>query len=165
MRSVDRVTVRDATSEDLGFVKLMLYEAANRPGDAWPGFEESMNDPKNRRFWGEFPRPGDVGVIAQSRAHPIGAAWIRTFVGAERGRWDDAEVPVLAIGVVEGWRGRGVGGVLIDALLERARSLGVRAIDLTAGSFNEAGVRLYHSFGFVDIATHGDVIRMRATLV
>ena len=77
----------------------------------------------------------------------------------------EPEVPVLAIGVVEGWRGRGVGGVLIDALLERARSLGVRAIDLTAGSFNEAGVRLYHSFGFVDTATHGDVIRMRATLV
>ena len=44
------VVVRRATPDDLPFIQLMLYEAANRPGDTWPTFEESMNEARNSKF-------------------------------------------------------------------------------------------------------------------
>ena len=156
--------MRDARSADLPFIKLMLYEAANRPGEAWPSFEESMEELRNRRFWFNFARDGDIGVVAETAHEPIGAAWIRRFGGEEKGPLDDPDVPVLAIGVVEQWRGRGVGTLLMRSLLDRARRSGVAAIDLTTGAFNEAGVRLYYASGFVDTGRFGDAIRMRARL-
>jgi ribosomal protein S18 acetylase RimI-like enzyme len=156
--------VRAATASDLSFVKRMLYEAANRPGDEWPPFEDSMREPRNVRFWRGFPRAGDVGVVAEDDGAPVGAAWIRAFSGDELGPVDDAAVPVLAIGVAERYRGRGIGGLLIQALLAQARGCGVQAIDLTTGDFNEAAVRLYHSSGFQDVARFGDAIRMRLIL-
>jgi ribosomal protein S18 acetylase RimI-like enzyme len=163
------VSVRSATVDDLSFVQRMLYEAANRPGEEWPSFEESMEAPRNSRFWRQWLRQGDDAVIAEAVGRPIGAAWIRQFSGPELGPRDDADVPLLAIGVEADWRGRGVGGVLVEALLEAARASGVESIDLTVGSFNEAGLRLYRSAGFVETerveARPGSyTIRMRAHL-
>ncbi|MBI2709354.1 MAG: GNAT family N-acetyltransferase [Actinobacteria bacterium] len=71
----DSVRVRPATTADLEFVKRMLYEAANRPGDRWPSFEDSMAEPRNQRFWRDWSRPGDVAVIAEAADRPVGAAW------------------------------------------------------------------------------------------
>lgn len=161
---VEGVAVRDAGATDLPFIKLMLYEAANRPGEAWPPFEASMDELRNRRFWISFPRDGDIGVVAEADKEPIGAAWIRRFDGDEKGPLDDPDVPVLAIGFVEEWRGRGVGTALMRSLLNRARRDGVAAIDLTTGAFNEAGVRLYYASGFVDTGRFGEAIRMRARI-
>jgi ribosomal protein S18 acetylase RimI-like enzyme len=162
---LDALIVRDANRDDLGFMQRMLYEAANRPGDAWPTFEDSMAERRNRRFWdGLMTRDGDVGVIAELSRRPVGAAWIRRMSDDERGPLDDPAVPVLAIGVASGYRGRGIGGRLMTALVERARNTCAPAIDLTTGSFNEAAVRLYHSRGFLDTGHHGEAIRMRISL-
>jgi ribosomal protein S18 acetylase RimI-like enzyme len=156
--------VREATAADLPFVQRMLFEAANRPGDDWPPFEDSMREPRNVRFWTGFPRPGDIGMVAEDGGIPVGAAWIRAFSGEDLGPVDDPAVPVLAIGVAEGCRGRGVGGRLMNAVIAQARNSGVQAIDLTTGDFNEAAVRLYHSCGFQDTARFGDAVRMRLRL-
>jgi ribosomal protein S18 acetylase RimI-like enzyme len=77
---------------------------------------------------------------------------------------DDPAVPVLAIAVESEHRGRGVGGLLMTALLEPVRSTGTVAIDLDTGSFNEAAVKLYHSHGFVDTGYYREGIRMRIVL-
>jgi ribosomal protein S18 acetylase RimI-like enzyme len=157
-------SVRPAAASDLPFIQRMLYEAANRPGDDWPPFEDSMREPLNLRFWREFPRPGDIGFVAEVDGTPVGAAWIRAFSAKEVAPLDDPATPVLVIGVAEGYRGRGIGGLLMKALLTQARSSGVHAIDLTTDELNVAAVRLYHSCGFQDTARCGDAIRMRLTL-
>lgn len=71
-------------------------------------------------------RRGDVGVVAEDGIVPVGAAWIRRFAGEELSPIDDEDVPVLAIGVERDHRGRGVGGLLMDALIQRARASGER---------------------------------------
>jgi ribosomal protein S18 acetylase RimI-like enzyme len=143
----------------------MLYEAANRPGTDWPPFEDCIEEPENRRHWiGWMTRGGDLGVIAELAQTPVGAAWVRRMREDELRPLDDPAVPVLAIGVEAEYRGRGVGGRLMTALLDRARDAGAGAIDLDTGSFNEAAVKLYHSHGFVDIDHYGDGIRMRIVL-
>jgi ribosomal protein S18 acetylase RimI-like enzyme len=106
-------------------------------------------------------REGDVGVIAELARAPVGAAWVRRMRGDELGPVDDPAVPVLAIAVESEYRGRGIGGRLMTALLNRVRNTGTGAIDLDTGSFNEAAVKLYHTQGFVDTGYHGEGIRMR----
>jgi ribosomal protein S18 acetylase RimI-like enzyme len=154
--------IRDASPVDLGFVQRMLYEAANRPGTDWPSLEDCIEEPQNRRHWiGLMTRAGDLGVIAELSGTPVGAAWIRRMRDDELRPLDDPAVPVLAIGVESGYRGRGIGGRLMTALVGRARDAGTWAIDLDTGSFNEAAIKLYHSRGFVDVGRYGDGIRMR----
>jgi ribosomal protein S18 acetylase RimI-like enzyme len=156
--------VRGATTNDLPFIKRMLYEAANRPGEQWPPFDISMAKPHILRFWDGWMRKGDVGVVAERSGTPVGAAWIRAFSGQELGRWDDAEIPVLAIGVERPFRGVGIGRQLMRALLDASVVEGVEAIDLTTGSFNEAALQLYRSFGFEVVDQDGEAVRMRLTL-
>lgn len=142
----------------------MLYEAANRPGTAWPAFEVSMEEARNSRFWSGWMREGDVGVVAEDGTVPVGAAWIRRFAGEELSPIDDPHVPVLAIGVERDYRGRGVGGLLMDALIEQARTSGVKSISLTTGLFNEAALRLYRGRGFAEVFRRGEGVRMRLVL-
>jgi ribosomal protein S18 acetylase RimI-like enzyme len=142
----------------------MLYEAANRPGTEWPEFEASMDEARNRRFWSGWMRAGDVGIVAEDDQIRIGAAWIRSLAGEELSPIDDPEVPVLAIGVERDYRGRGVGGLLMDALIAEARVKGVRAISLTTGLFNDAAVRLYRRRGFEEVLRRGDGVQMHLVL-
>jgi ribosomal protein S18 acetylase RimI-like enzyme len=138
----------------------MLYEAANRPGTEWPDFEVSMEEPRNRRFWSGWMRAGDLGIVAEDDQVQVGAAWIRSLAGDELSPIDDPDVPVLAIGVELHHRGRGVGGLLMDALIAEARAKGVRSISLTTGLFNEAAVRLYRRCGFEEVLRRGDGVQM-----
>jgi ribosomal protein S18 acetylase RimI-like enzyme len=152
--------VRPALEEDLPFLRRMLYEAANRPGSPWPDFDVAMEEPRNRRFWSGWMREGDVGVVAEDGSVPVGAAWIRRFAGEELSPIDDEEVPVLAIGVERDYRGRGVGGLLMDALIEQARASGGRSISLTTGLFNDAAMRLYRRRGFAEVLRRGEGVKM-----
>src|SRR5262245_35239164 len=152
--------VRLAVDDDLPFLKRMLYEAANRPGSSWPAIDVSMEEPRNKRFWSGWMREGDAGVVAEDGIVPVGAAWIRRFTGEELGPIDDEDVPVLAIGVEQDYRGCGVGGRLMDGLIEQARASGVHAIALTTGLFNDAAVRLYRRRGFVEVLRRGDGVKM-----
>ena len=113
-----RLTVHDAAEADLPFLQRMLYEAVNRPDEAWPNFDASIHEPRNVRFWKGFPREGDIGVVSQDYDAPIGAAWIRHFSGVELRPIYDPDVPVLAIGVEKHYRGRGVGQLLMLELLK-----------------------------------------------
>jgi ribosomal protein S18 acetylase RimI-like enzyme len=156
----DGLGVRLAVDEDLPFLRRMLYEAANRPGSPWPAFDVSMEEARNKRFWTGWMREGDIGVVAEDGTTPVGAAWIRRFTGEELSPIDDDDVPVLAIGVELDYRGRGVGGRLMDALIEQARATGVRAISLTTGLFNHAALRLYRRRGFVEVLRRGEGVKM-----
>lgn len=158
------VVIRSAVPEDLAFLRRMLYEAANRPGTEWPAFEDSMEEPRNRRFWSGWMRAGDIGAVAEAGTTPVGAAWARRFADDELSPIDHPDVPVLAIGVEAGYRGRGIGGLLLDALIEQARGDGVRALSLTTGLFNEAALRLYRRRGFTEVSRRGEGVHMRLVL-
>lgn len=158
------LAVRSADGKDLPFLRRMLYEAANRPGTPWPSFDDSMEEPRNKRFWSGWMREGDIGVVAEQGPVPVGAAWVRRFSGEELSPIDDPEVPVLAIGVEREHRGRGVGGLLMDALIDRARANSIRAISLTTGVFNDAAIRLYRRRGFAEVLRRGDGVQMRLLL-
>jgi len=69
-------------------------------------------------------------------------------------RWVVAdEVHVLNVAVDPRWRGRGLGSVLMRAVLEEAETSEAQAVTLEVRRSNLAGRRLYESFGFEEVGS------------
>ncbi|MGN8246936.1 ribosomal protein S18-alanine N-acetyltransferase [Cellulomonas soli] len=81
----------------------------------------------------------------------------RWYVGAElggrlvgyAGLWfDGQDAQVMTVGTAQAHQGRGVGRLLLDALVERARTLGAEVLLLEVRVDNEPALRLYAAAGF-----------------
>jgi len=162
--------VRPGGPEDLPFLWEMLYEAVCwRPGGPRPPWDEILADHSSRlpRYLEDWGRADDTAVIAVDPAdgRNIGAAWYRLFPANAPGYgFVDASTPEVAIGVVSGWRGRGVGGALLDTLLGAAKSRGFDALSLSVEPGNPAA-RLYERKGFIELFVDEEGSRtMRAEL-
>src|SRR6266496_1434569 len=106
-------TVRPAESGEVAFIEDMLVEAANwDPARARRSRSETLGQHDIRRYVDDWPRPGDVSVVAAvPEGTLIGAAWYRHFSADEPGYgFVEAAIPEVSIAVVAKWRGRGVGG-------------------------------------------------------
>lgn len=147
---VAQLHIRPATVDDVEFLWAMLFYAAH--ADEQPGATRRSirSDPDLQRYldgWGT--RPGDDGVVAVDGGQPVGAAWLRLFTADEVGlvTYVAPDVPELAIAVVPGRIGGGVGGTMMARLLADADAAGVPAVVLSARADNPA-VRLYERHGF-----------------
>lgn len=152
--------IREATADDVEFLRDMLVEAANWPSHPHRGRAETLADPSIAHYLDGWPRPDDLGVVAVDDEQPLGAAWLRYFLAdAPAYGFVQADIPELAIGVVAGQRGRGVGRALLRAVAERARQHGVDRISLSVERANPAA-RLYLAEGYriVDSGDHADTM-------
>jgi GNAT superfamily N-acetyltransferase len=114
------------------------------------------------RYVQNWGRKGDAGVLALEGPHAYGAAWYRLFTEREPGfGFVDEQTPELTIAVVPGRRGSGLGGELMDALLERARDEGHTAISLSAEADHTG---LYERHGFEAVEQKDGTVTMRKTL-
>jgi len=144
------VKVRAGTREDLPLLEDMLVEAALwNPRERRAGENEILSDPRIKRYVEGWGRSGDAAVVAvDGRGNAVGAAWYRLLPAAEPGYGFVAEsVPEVSIAVRRPWRRRGVGSLLLAALLARARAEGFDALSLSVSPDNPA-VSLYERFGF-----------------
>lgn len=155
------LAVRDASKADLPLLEEMLIEAAFWRGDRGtddPG--EALRRPELRRYLAGWGRRGDTAVVALIGGRPVGAAWFRLFQREDHGYgFVDETVPELTIAVRATHRGQGVGGHLLDALVERARREGYRALSLSVEPDNPAR-QLYERRGFQRVAVVGDAWTM-----
>lgn len=142
-------SIRRVHSRDLPFLREMLFEAAYwRPEAPRPPLEVGLARPDLANLLTGWGRAGDCGVIAHEGSAPLGAAWYRLWTGDDHSYGFVApEIPELAIGVAGGYRRRGVGRLLMKALIEEARQAGVPALSLSVERDNPAA-RLYHDLGF-----------------
>ena len=67
----------------------------------------------------------------------------------------------LGIGVVEGYRGCGLGSRLLERCIERAREIGLTRIELTVRERNARAIALYDKFGFVSEGVRRNAVRIR----
>jgi ribosomal protein S18 acetylase RimI-like enzyme len=144
--------IRPLQRDDEPFRWDMGWEAlAMNPDSRARGRDTVMALPQVRRYFVDFGRPGDAGVVAVTAdGARLGAAWYR-LLSAEEPGWGFVapDVPELAIGVAAEARGMGIGGALLDALLTLAREQGFRALSLAVDRQNPAR-RLYERKGFRD---------------
>lgn len=120
------ITIRDWTEKDLP--KLMALERACF-ADAWT--TEMMKN--------EFFRDGFCGVLAEEDGEIVGYLCGYSL-------FEDAEL--LKTAVLQERRGKGIGGLLLDAFTEKVLLQGAEKIFLEVRVSNEAALRLYVSRGF-----------------
>lgn len=137
---------------DEPFLWEMLYYAAHVNEEPDGSIAKARQNPFLTKFIDHWGKPGDLGVIAYEvgTLEPVGAAWLRVFVGADK-NCDAIEdgMPELAIAVVPSCTGRGVGAQLLMHLLDAA-ARDYPAVYLNVRATNPAK-RLYERFGFVVI--------------
>ena len=146
--------LRPADQQDTRFLRDMLRHAYHwRMGDPdLPVFRYVQN-------WG---RPGDAGVIASAGPNAYGAAWYRLFPASAPGfAFVDEQTPEVTIAVVPSHRGKGTGGELLEALLERARADGFSQISLSA-ELGQTG--FYEKYGFKELRREDGTVTMVASL-
>lgn len=151
-----RVSIRSGTARDAPFLRRMLYEAACWREEPSRRSEGSvLGSEELEPYVEELGTERDTIVIAEEEGEPVGAAWYRVFEPDRPGYgWVDPTFPELSMAVLPGRRGRGIGRVLLRALLARARDDGVPALSLSVDEENPAR-NLYRSEGFVDVELVG----------
>jgi GNAT superfamily N-acetyltransferase len=143
-----RLTIRRAGPADADFLADMLVEAANWRPEGKRSRAGTLADPLIGHYIEGWPRPGDLGLVAELDRKPAGAAWVRFFPASGPAYGFVApDVPELVIGLRAECRGQGAGRALLRELASTARAAGIRQISLSAGRANYAH-RLYLAEGY-----------------
>ena len=141
---------RRAGTDDADFLWVALYHASHAAEIGIDDPETLPDRPELARYvdgWGG--RTEDMGVVAvdHDSGDRVGAAWLRLLTGDAKGYgYVDDETPELAIAVLPGHRGRGLGERLLRELLDAAR-VDFGAVSLSVRADNPAR-RLYERTGF-----------------
>lgn len=122
------VTIRPLRTGEQWLLTEFLYEAVWRPDGAPPVPRTVLQEPALRRYVEDFGWAADDRCLAA-------AVWVRRMHGF--GHVDDA-TPELAIALYPEYRGRGIGTLLLRAMLERLRQEGCARVSLSVQRENRA---------------------------
>jgi ribosomal protein S18 acetylase RimI-like enzyme len=153
-------TIRPLTPIDEPFLWEMLYQAIYTPQDQPPPPRDIIQQPELARYVQGWGKPGDRGFLAlnASTNQPIGAIWMRLFPTEAPGYgYVDEHSPELAMAVLPGDRGQGIGTQLLTTLIE---SYPNESICLSVSEGNPV-VRLYLRFGFAIVGQSNGSMTMK----
>ena len=141
------VSVRAATPDDAAVICTIYNQGIE---DRVATLETELRTPEERRQWMAGRGPRHPVVVAVTDEQVVGWGSLNSF--NPRPAYD--HVVDLSVYVERGWRGRGVGRVLLLHLLARARTLGYHKMVLATFPYNEAGVALYQKMGFTPVGVY-----------
>jgi ribosomal protein S18 acetylase RimI-like enzyme len=143
----DNVTLRDAQVSDaqaiLDYMATVLRESENllREPDEWTMTLEA----EERFLQHALDQPNHCMMVVEQNGEIIATGGYHgSMLKRLRHRVS------LGISVEQAYHNQGIGRQLMTALIERAKSHGIRTIELDVRSDNEAAIHLYHSLGFED---------------
>lgn len=140
-------TLRPSTESDRTYLVRLFY-LTDVFGDETRPVGETF--PQDLDVYVNAWEPGQGGIIALSpEGIPAGGVWLRA--GVEKRPvygFVDAAIPELAIAVEGRYAGRGLGSLLIRAMLEQARASGCPGVSLAVDAGNDRARRLYLKLGF-----------------
>jgi GNAT superfamily N-acetyltransferase len=147
------VHIREATPDDIAFLTEMWHAAAFwQPERFTMTVDDALATPEIARYIADWGRDGDLALLAEDDGKQLGAAWYRRFTREEPGYgFVDENTPEIAIAVVGEARGRGLGTVLLEALIARARAEGLPGLSLSVNEDNPSR-RIYERAGFTDVS-------------
>ena len=151
------ITVREATTEDIPFLRAMIWEAilASPAVIAQPGLE-TMHQ-LEEHYWSEWTKHPDPAFVAiDATRRKLGAITIKP---------NDTDQSVsgwrIGIGVEADARGHRVGQCLLERAIAFARSKGAVYVNLLVDPTNRSAIALYRRTGFVEAGEHDYLLEMR----
>lgn len=99
---------------------------------------------EQREHWFDARPPDEPVIVVELDGHIAGfgyLSWYRPKIGYRFTRED-------TLYLVPTYQRRGLGALLLQALIEQARSLDIRTLIAQIEASNEASVRLHENFGF-----------------
>ena len=144
--------IRRIQPEESFLLEEFLYQAIYLPKGAVPPPRSVVRLPELRVYIEDFgSRPGDLCLVAETEGQVVGAVWSRIM--DDYGHLDDS-TPSLAISLLPGYRGRGIGTRLLDSLLSLLWQKGFARASLSVQKENPAR-RLYERAGFRVVVEKG----------
>ena len=135
------VSVRAAAAADAAAIARIYNQGIE---DRLATLETELRTPDERRQWMAARGPRHPVVVAETGGEVVGWASLNRF--NPRPAYD--HVADISVYIERGWRGRGVGRRLIEALVALGRALDYHKLVLAAFPFNAAGMALYQRAGF-----------------
>jgi RimJ/RimL family protein N-acetyltransferase len=161
-----RYTIRPITEQDVPFLWEMLYESLYVPEGQERFGREVIDEPIISKYVEDWGRKGDLGYIAvNSEGQSIGSITIRYFSANNKGfGYISNDVPELGMAIIPGYRGKGIGTVLVKILFDKMIEIGIKRVSLSVDPDNLAAVKLYQRFGFKEVGKVDTSITMSADL-
>jgi ribosomal protein S18 acetylase RimI-like enzyme len=137
--------IRALTASDESIVWEMLHYAAHQPS-----LISIRSQPYLARYAADWGRIGDLGFVAESGEISIGAAWLRLWLGDDKGfGYVSDAIPELGIAALPDYQNQGIGTQLLMQVLNMAKGR-FPAVSLSVRASNPV-VRLYARFGFIKV--------------
>jgi ribosomal protein S18 acetylase RimI-like enzyme len=156
---LEPVTIRQATIEDIPFLRAMIREALL----ASPRFlasqgERAIAQAEATRWtrWREHPEPAFVAEDATLRK--VGAITLRPHTASNEQGWQ------IGIGVEGSARGQGVGYRLVERAILYAIQTRSAYLNLLVDPSNLPAIALYRRVGFRDVGESEHLLEMRLPL-
>lgn len=137
-------TIREMIPEEYSLLSDFLYEAIFIPEGVQKPDRAIIHQPELALYVKNFGQPDDICLVADVQGKPVGAIWSRIM--NDYGHMDE-ETPSLAISLFEDCRNRGIGTMLMKAMLQRLKEAGYRQVSLSVQKANYA-MRMYEKAGF-----------------
>ena len=139
--------VRPATVEDAAVICEIYNQGIE---DRLATLETELRTEEERRQWLSARGPRHPVVVAEHDGRIAGWGSLNVFNARPAYR----HVADFSVYVERAWRGKGVGRVLLERLVELGRELDYHTLVLSAFPFNTAGVALYERLGFRTVGVY-----------
>jgi ribosomal protein S18 acetylase RimI-like enzyme len=134
---MEKIICRDAEPGDMDGVRLLIREYVESLGLdlGFQGLEEELS-----QLPGKYAAPEGALLVATSGTTLCGCVAMKKL--------EPGICEMKRLYVREGFKGMGIGRVLVSHILERAKAKGYRAMRLDSLETMRPAVALYRSFGF-----------------
>ncbi len=139
--TLDALTIRDAGEADAAAIVTIYNQGI---ADRIATLETEERTPEERKQWLAARGPRHPVLVAELDGTVVGWGSLNQF--NPRKAYDF--VADFSVYVERAWRGKGVGGGLLRALIARAKQLDYHKLVLSAFPWNAAGMALYQRYGF-----------------
>lgn len=137
--------IRKMDASEYPLLNAFLYAAIFVPKGAAAPPKSIIETPELQVYIADFGTGrDDLCFVAEADGQVVGAVWCRIM--PDYGHIDD-QTPSLAISVLEGYRGKGVGTALLRHMLHALAKRGCARVSLSVQKAN-AACRLYQRAGF-----------------
>lgn len=143
------IQIRKIHPDEYGLLRELLYQAIYLPEGVVPPPRSVVDLPELQVYIAGFgTHSGDDCLVAEAEGTVVGAAWSRIM---EDYGHIDSSTPSLAISMLPGYRGLGIGTQLLNGLLLLLQENGYLRASLSVQKENPA-LRLYERAGFQILA-------------